>query len=76
MSSGDNVKSFTRGVATMSNNTFLQLFPNVLLIAVAANNIEYPSVKFPQSYDNSQRVFVGGKFLDLQTAVMHNVKKF
>ena len=29
-----------------------------------------------QSYDNSQRVSVGGKFLDLQMAVTHNVQTF
>ena len=60
----------------MSNQKFFQIILNVLSIAVATNNIEYPSVRVTQSYNNKKRVFVGGKLLDLQGDVTHNVKKF
>ena len=72
---GINEDGFIRGLVTTSNRNFFQLLINMLLIAVATNNIEYPS-GVTQSYDNSQRVSVGGKLLDLQTAVTHNVQTF
>ena len=49
---------------------------DVLSIAVATNNIQYPSVKVTKSYNNKQRVYFGSKVLDLQGAVKQNVKTF
>ena len=58
----------------MSNRKFYQLLLNVLSIAVATNNIQYPSVKVTKSYNTKQRVYFGSKVLGLQGAVKHNVK--
>ena len=74
MASGHNVKCFERRVAMQSNGKFFQLLLNVLSVATLANNIEYPSVGVTKSYNNKQRVFVGGQLIDLQGTMMHNIK--
>ena len=74
MVSGSSVASFTKGVTTTTNRKFFKLLINRLSIALATNNVQYPSVATTKKYDNSQRVSVGGKLLDLEEAVRHNVE--
>ena len=76
MASGQGVPCFVRRVATISNGKFLQLLLNVLSIATATNNIEFPSAGVTKSYNNKQRVLLDGGFMDLQDATTHNVKCF
>ena len=70
------MKCLLKRVCTVSNQKFYQLLLNVLSIAVATNNIQYPSVKVTKSYNNKQHVYFGSKVLDLQGAVKQNVKTF
>ena len=71
---GISVRTFTKGVTTTTNRNFFKLLINLLSIGVATNNVQYPSVGITKKFNNMQRVSVGGKLIDLEKAVKHNVR--
>ena len=74
MVSGSYAASFTKGVTTTTNRNFFKLLINLLSIALATNNVQYPSVAITKKCDNLQRVYVAGKLLNVEKAVRHNVR--
>ena len=76
MDSSSKVKSFPKKVTTLSNRKHLKLFPNVLSISIATNNIDFPSVNLTKTYDNTQYVLVDGEKYDLAKAARHNLGCF
>ena len=54
----------------------MQLLLNILSIATATNNIEFPSAGVTKSYNNKHRVLFDGVLLGLQDTATHNVKYF
>ena len=68
------VNVFTKRVTTTTDRNFFKLLINLLSIGVATNNVQYPSVGITKKFNNMQRVSVGGKLIDLEKAVKHNVR--